>query len=76
MLKRLRERLPQDSIFRKPLVFDISVVMVIKLLLITVLWHVAFKPLKPAVAPDVHLKMGLPSSSSVTPANLPKDVNL
>ena len=76
MLKRLRERLPQDSIFRKPLVFDISVVMVIKLLLITVLWHVAFKPLKPAVAPDVRLKMGLPSSSSATPANLPKDVNL
>lgn len=76
MLKRLRERLPQDSMFRKPLVFDISVVLVVKLVLITVLWHVAFKPLKPAVTPDVHLKMGLPSSSSATPANLPKDVNL
>lgn len=76
MLKRLRERIPQDSIFRKPLVFDISVVLVVKLVLITVLWHVAFKPLKPAVAPDVHLKMGLPSSSTDSPANLPKDVNL
>ena len=75
MLKRLRERLPQDSMFRKPLVFDISVVLVVKLVLITVLWHFAFKPLKPAVTPDVHLKMGLPSSSA-TPANLPKDVNL
>lgn len=64
MLKRLRERLPQDSIFRKPLVFDISVVLVIKLLLITLLWQVAFKPLKPPVALDVHLKMGLPANPS------------
>lgn len=69
MLKRLREHLPQDSLFRKPLVFEISLVLVAKLVLITVLWHVAFKPLKPAVAPDVHLKMGLPN-------NLPKDVKL
>jgi hypothetical protein len=74
MLKRLRERLPQDSIFRKPLVLDISLVLVIKLVLITVLWQVAFKPLKPAVTPDIHLKMGLPASQIGFPANPPKDV--
>ncbi len=74
MLKRLRERLPSDSIFRKPLVFDISFVLVIKLVLITVLWHLAFKPLKPAVTPDIHLKMGLPASQISLPANPPKDV--
>lgn len=74
MLKRLRERLPQDSIFRKPLVLDISLVLVIKLVLITVLWQVAFKPLKPAVSPDIHLKMGLPASHIGLPANPPKDV--
>jgi hypothetical protein len=76
MFKRLRECLPQDSIFRKPLVFDISIVLLIKLLLITVLWHVAFKPLKPVVAPDVHLKMGLPTSLTALPVNPPKDIKL
>jgi hypothetical protein len=76
MLKRLRERLPPDSIFRKPLVFDISAVLVIKLVLITVLWHLAFKPLKPAVNPDIHLKMSLPSAQSDLPSNPPKDVKL
>lgn len=76
MLKRLREYLPNDSIFSKPLVFDISVVLVIKLVLITVLWQLAFKPLKPAVTPDIHLKMGLPASRIGSPANPPKDVLL
>lgn len=76
MLKRLREQLPADSLFRKPLVFEISLVLIIKLILITVLWHVAFKPLKPVVTPDIHLKMGLPASQIDLPANPPKDVIL
>lgn len=64
MFDRLRGHLPPESMFRKPLVFEISLVLFIKLLLITLLWHTAFKPLQPAIPPDIHLKMGLPAHPS------------
>ncbi len=73
MLKRLRERLPQDSLLRKPLVFEVSLVLVAKLVLITVLWHITFKPIKPIITPDIHLKMGFPTPQTGLPVNPPKD---
>ncbi|MDP5133341.1 MAG: hypothetical protein NWQ54_20870 [Paraglaciecola sp.] len=53
MFKRWRNVFPEDSIFRIPLVCEISVVVVLKIILLIVLWHVAFKPLKPTEAPDM-----------------------
>ncbi len=65
---------PEDSIFRKPLVLEITVVLIIKIILLVVLWHVGFKPLKPSAPPDIHTKMGLPTHS--TPIQTPsKDAN-
>lgn len=75
---RLRERLPQDSVFRIPLVFHLSWVLLLKLVLLTLLWQLAFKPLLAHQQPQVDQQLGVAeaahqSSSSVTPSL--KDVN-
>jgi hypothetical protein len=62
MLDRWREQIPDESIFRKPLVFEISLVLVVKFILLLVLWLIAFKPLKPATPPDINTQL-LPSHS-------------
>jgi hypothetical protein len=66
MLDSLRQKFPEDSIFRKPLVFEITLVLIIKILLLIVLWHLAFKPIKPSVTPDIHQQMGLPHDTKDT----------
>jgi hypothetical protein len=57
VLTRWRHSFAEDSIFRKPLVLEISVVLITKILLLIVLWHLAFKPLKPAEAPDINKQL-------------------
>lgn len=61
MLKRWLDRLPDDSIFRKPLVFEITLVLLVKIILLIVLWQIAFKPLKPATPPSIDTQL-LPST--------------
>jgi hypothetical protein len=74
VIEKLIKLFPEDSIFRKPLVLDITLVLVIKMILLIILWQVAFKPLKPSAPPDIHVKMGFPSNS--TPIQTPiKDAN-
>lgn len=64
MLERWRERLPDDSIFRKPLVFEIALVLILKIILLIVLWQFAFKPLKPSIPPSIDEQ--LLSSTSIS----------
>jgi hypothetical protein len=66
MFDSLRQKLPEESIFRKPLVFEITLVLIIKILLLILLWHLAFKPIKPSVTPDIHQQMGLPQDTKDT----------
>lgn len=66
MFDSLRQKLPADSIFRKPLVFEITLVLIVKILLLIVLWQLAFKPIKPSVVPDIHHQMGLPLDTKDT----------
>lgn len=65
VFKQWRSRLPQDSVFRKPLVFEITVILILKLVLLVVLWHLVFKPLKPQEKPDINQQI-LPSTLGET----------
>lgn len=62
MLNTIRSMFPDGSIFRRPLVFEIALILVIKILLLTALWQLAFKPLKPATPPDMKYQLGLPNT--------------
>lgn len=53
MFRRWQAQLPEESVFRKPLVCEITLVLIVKVILLAALWHVAFKPLKPAAPPDM-----------------------
>ena len=55
----LRERLPQDSVFRIPLVFHLSWVLALKLALLLLLWQLAFKPLLAQRQAPVAEQLGL-----------------
>lgn len=63
MLDRWRKQLPQDSIFRNPLVFEIAIVLILKIILLVLIWQIAFKPLKPTTPPNIDTQL---LSSSVT----------
>lgn len=60
MLNRWRKKIPEDSIFRNPLVLDITFVLVLKFILLAILWQLAFKPLMQAAPPDINIQL-LPS---------------
>jgi len=54
MLNRWRRKIPEDSIFHNPLVVDITVVLVLKVILLALLWQITFKPLKKTAPLDVN----------------------
>ena len=56
-LKQLRLLFPVDSIFRQPLVFELSLVLVLKVFLLMLLWQLAFKPVKVSPQPNIELQM-------------------
>lgn len=53
MFRRWQAQLPEGSLFRKPLVCEITLVLIIKLILLTALWFGVFKPLVPSAPPDI-----------------------
>lgn len=53
LLDQWRAQLPSDSIFRQPLVFEIVLVLILKVILLLLLWQFAFKPLLAAQAPNM-----------------------
>ena len=57
MLNRWRKKISEDSIFRNPLVVDITLVLILKIILLAVLWQIAFKPLKNAEPVDINTKL-------------------
>jgi hypothetical protein len=52
-----RQRLAEDSIFRKPLVCEITLVLVVKMVLLAALWLFVFKPLKPAGPANINMHL-------------------
>jgi hypothetical protein len=62
MLSDWRDRLPDDSLFKKPLVLEIVIVLCIKLVLLFLLWWFAFKPLKSPHLPNIQQQLGLTST--------------
>ncbi len=65
IFSRLRECLPEDSVFRIPLVFHLSWVLALKLALLLLLWQLAFKPLLGQPQAPVTQQLGLLSSAPV-----------
>ena len=59
LLKKLRLALPQESIFHNPLVFELTLVLLLKAILLVLLWQFAFKPTLPNDQPDVAQQMGI-----------------
>ncbi len=72
ILARLRESLPADSLFRIPLVFHLTWVLVLKLTLLVLLWQLAFKPLlvEPQAPVEVRLGVAL-ATTSVSTSSFP-----
>ena len=56
-LQQLRILLPVDSIFRQPLVFELTLVLVLKILLLIMLWQFAFKPVSISPQPTIELQL-------------------
>ena len=57
MLNRWLKKFPEDSILRNPLVVDITLVLILKIILLAVLWQIAFKPLKNTAPLDIDTQL-------------------
>jgi len=75
MSLHLRELLPESSIFRIPLVFHLTWVLVLKLVLLSLLWLLGFKPLLDTQPIPLEQQLGFAGNQPSSSAPLPlKDV--